>query len=62
MKFYELVNLLNPDQDEIFIRFPNDNDVLSEYYSIEDIPINYCNYKVTGIYGFDGIEISIVEE
>lgn len=67
MKFYELINILNSDQDKIFIRFPNDNDVVCKYYSINDIPITYCDYKVTEIYGFDsegydGIEISLVEE
>ena len=67
MKMHELVKILNPDQDKIFIRFPNDNDVTNKFYNIEEIPINYCNYEVTEIYGFDaegydGIEISIVEE
>ncbi len=66
MKFYELIKVLNPDQDKIFIRFPN-NDVTSKFYDIKDIPITYCNYVVIGVYGFDaegydGIEISLVEE
>ena len=67
MKMLELVKILNPDQDEIYIRFPNDNDVTNIFHNIEEIPINYCNYEVTEIYGFDaegydGIEISLVED
>lgn len=31
MKFYELFNMLNPDQDEIILIFPNDNNVKNTY-------------------------------
>ena len=67
MKLHELIKILNYDQDKIYIRFPNDNDVTNHFNSVDDIPITYCNYEVTEIYGFDcegydGIEISLVEE
>lgn len=66
MKFYELVNVLNPDQDEITLIFPNDNNVKSTYNKIDDIPVTYCLYKVVDVYGYDasgydGIMVSIVE-
>lgn len=68
MKFYELINVLNRDlQDEITLVFPDNNYVTSVYDKIDDIPITYCLYKVTDVYGYDasgydGIMITIVEE
>lgn len=67
MKFYELMKVLDHNQDEITLIFPNDNNVNQTFHSINDIPIIYCNYEVTEIYGYDasgydGIMISIVEE
>lgn len=65
MKFYELVKILDPLQDEITILFPDD--VKLTYIHIFDIPINYADYRVSEVYGYDGggydgIMISIVEE
>lgn len=65
MKLYEIIRMINSDQDEISIRFVNDN-TARNFKRAEDIPITYGGYEVTGVYGYDasgydGIEIEVYE-
>lgn len=63
MKLHELIKILDRNQDEITIFHNRER----TYKEIDDIPITYCNYEVTEVYGYnasgyDGIMISIWEE
>ena len=67
MKLHELIKVLDYNQDEITLVFRNDNNVKSTFKRLTDIPITYSNYNVIQVYGYDaegydGIEISLVEE